>query len=394
MGIVYPKNVIKIANILADRGYRAYAVGGCIRDSLMGKLPSDWDMTTDASPEKMIEIFDSMGIRTIPTGLRHGTVTVLLDGEQYECTTFRIDGSYTDSRHPDKVIFTQKLAEDLKRRDFTVNAMAADPLLEGEDGEITDLFGGREDIANKVIRCVGEPCTRFTEDALRILRAVRFATVLDFEICAETKKAAQELGHRLENVSAERKKAELEKILLSDRANRGISMLCEMGISKYIHPDIKEPKIDISSLSKRFAPRLAALFIEGNVVPDLSRLKLSRAEASEVSLLCDPNMFDHERTPKNARYLLSVYGKTAPDAALLREKATLAEIVREEAQKNPCVQIRDLCIGGDHLIQQGIPSRSIGKIMSRLLCEVIERPENNREDILIRLAKDIYAKGI
>ncbi len=393
MGIVYPKNVIKIANILAERGYRAYAVGGCIRDSLMGKLPSDWDMTTDASPEKMIEIFDSVGVRTIPTGLKHGTVTVLIDGEQYECTTFRIDGNYTDSRHPDRVIFTQKLAEDLKRRDFTVNAMAADPLLQGEDGEITDLFGGREDIKSKVIRCVGEPRTRFTEDALRILRAVRFATVLDFQICAETKKAAQELGARLENVSAERKKTELEKILLSDRANSGVSLLCEMGLSKHIHPNIKTPTISISSLSMRFAPRLAALFVGGDM-PDLSCLKLSRAESSEVSLLCAQDMFKPQKTPQNARYLLSIYGESAADAAILREQAELAEIVREEADKNPCVQIRDLCISGNHLIAQGIEPRSIGKIMSALLREVIERPESNREDILMCLAKDIYSKDI
>ena len=135
----YPEKVVKIAKIMQKNGYRAYAVGGCVRDSLMGRDPSDWDMTTNASPEKMIEIFDREGIRTIPTGLKHGTVTVLLDGETYELTTFRIDGSYTDSRHPDAVTFTDKLADDLCRRDFTVNAMAADPLATDAEGEITDL---------------------------------------------------------------------------------------------------------------------------------------------------------------------------------------------------------------------------------------------------------------
>ena len=188
MTLHYPENVVKIAEILAKNGYKAYAVGGCMRDTLMGRVPNDWDMTTDCSPEKMLEIFDREGVRTIPTGLKHGTVSVLLDGEIYECTTFRIDGSYTDSRHPDSVTFTPNVAEDLKRRDFTVNAMAGNPLC---DDDVVDLFGGKDDIKNKVIRCVGDPETRFSEDALRILRAVRFATTLDFSIDKATKNAAR-----------------------------------------------------------------------------------------------------------------------------------------------------------------------------------------------------------
>ena len=192
----YPEKVVKIAKIMQKNGYRAYAVGGCVRDSLMGRDPSDWDMTTNASPEKMIEIFDGEGIRTIPTGLKHGTVTVLLDGETYELTTFRIDGSYTDSRHPDAVTFTDKLADDLCRRDFTVNAMAADPLAADAEKEITDLYGGREDIENKIIRAVGEPERRFSEDALRILRAVRFAATLGFKIDDDTKKCSKKVPRR------------------------------------------------------------------------------------------------------------------------------------------------------------------------------------------------------
>jgi len=169
--IKYPENVIKIAKILSENGYKAYAVGGCIRDALMGKIPADWDMTTDCPPSKMLEIFENSGLRTIPTGLKHGTVTVLIENEAYECTTFRIDGSYTDSRHPDSVTFTPELSEDLRRRDFTVNAMAGDPL---SCDDITDIFGGQDDIENKIIRAVGDPKKRFTEDALRILRAIRF----------------------------------------------------------------------------------------------------------------------------------------------------------------------------------------------------------------------------
>ena len=146
MSLIYTENVVAIAKILAKNGYRPYAVVGCIRDAVMGRTPNDWDMTTSCSPEKMMEIFDAAGVRTIPTGLKHGTVSVLLDNEIYECTTFRIDGSYTDSRHPDKVTFTEDISEDLRRRDFTVNAMAGDPL--SENGEIVDIFGGKDDIEN------------------------------------------------------------------------------------------------------------------------------------------------------------------------------------------------------------------------------------------------------
>ena len=214
MSVKYPENVIKIAKILAASGHKAYAVGGCMRDSLMGRTPYDWDMTTDASPDRMLEIFNRAGMRTIPTGLKHGTVTVLIDGKGYECTTFRIDGSYTDSRHPDSVTFTSDVRDDLRRRDFTVNAMAGDVLDNSTDGAIVDIFGGKDDIKNKVIRCVGDAGERFSEDALRILRAVRFATVLDFEIDEKTYIAASRLCEGLASISAERKKTELEKILL------------------------------------------------------------------------------------------------------------------------------------------------------------------------------------
>ena len=270
MTVKYPENVVKIAEILAENGHKAYAVGGCIRDAIMGKAPNDWDMTTDCSPEKMLEIFEAEGIRTIPTGLKHGTVSVLLGQEVYECTTFRIDGSYTDSRHPDKVTFTRDVTEDLRRRDFTVNAMAGDPL--SPSGEIVDVFGGQDDLQNKVIRAVGDPETRFTEDALRILRAIRFATVLDFEIDGKTKDAAVKLGYRLGDISAERKSVELQKILMSDHADRGVALLLETDLAKYIHPDIMLPRVTLASLPKSFSTRLAALF---GKIPDLGCMKLS-----------------------------------------------------------------------------------------------------------------------
>lgn len=259
MKIVYPSDVMDIARILNQHGHSAYAVGGCIRDSVMQRSPQDWDITTDASPDEMIGIFTGCGIRTLPTGIKHGTVSIILNGRIYECTTFRIDGEYTDSRHPDTVTFTSELYEDLRRRDFTVNAMAGDPL--SESSEIVDEFGGMSDIEKKIIKCVGDPYKRFCEDSLRILRAVRFATILGFDIEDNTKIAAKATASRLLMVSAERKRTELEKIILSENADRGVKLLIDMDIAKYIYANMSYPPVQLGCLSGVFGVRLAALAI-------------------------------------------------------------------------------------------------------------------------------------
>ncbi|MBQ7829633.1 MAG: polynucleotide adenylyltransferase [Clostridia bacterium] len=386
--IKYPENVSRIAKILSDNGYKAYAVGGCIRDALMGKIPADWDMTTDCPPSKMLEIFEKANLRTIPTGLKHGTVTVLIGSDSYECTTFRIDGSYTDSRHPDSVTFTPELSEDLRRRDFTVNAMAGDPL---SSNEITDIFGGRNDIENKIIRAVGDPEKRFTEDALRILRAVRFATTLDFSIDNYTKAAAKSLGSRLNDVSAERKSVELKKILLSKNADRGISLLLELDLAKYIHPSISSPKTAISSLPESFSARLSSLFYG---VPNLSVMKLSNEITSQVKLLCDDCLYaeitnSSEPTDVKARLMLSKYGELANDAALLRENQELSTVISAERAKNPCVKISDLAVSGNDLISIGITPKSIGILMQKLLSLVIKTPSINEKSKLLSIVSEI-----
>lgn len=383
----YPEKVIKIAEIMQKYGFRAYAVGGCVRDSIMGRDPSDWDMTTDASPEKMMEIFDSEGIRTIPTGLKHGTVTVLLDGDTFELTTFRIDGGYTDSRHPDAVTFTRNLSDDLCRRDFTVNAMAADPLADGEEGEITDLFGGCEDIKNKVIRAVGKPERRFNEDALRILRAVRFAAVLGFEIDDETKRAARACRDGLSRVSVERKKVEIEKMLISSGADRGIALLFELGLEGYIHSDISMPERSLSELPARFEVRMAALF-GGVDRPDLSILKLSRAESTGIKLLCDKSAFCGEVSEKNSRRLLAKYGELCEGAVALHGSRELLELVKEQKAKDPCLKIADLAVSGGGLKELGFEPRRIGEIMAYLLESVIDEPDLNERGALISLARE------
>ena len=201
-----PNDAKTILEKLNNAGFEAYVVGGCVRDSLLGKTPGDWDICTNALPEQTMEVFE--GFHVIPTGLKHGTVTVMLNHEGYEITTYRVDGDYTDGRHPDSVSFTTNLKDDVARRDFTVNAMAY-----SERDGIQDFFGGMEDLKNGIIRCVGEPEKRFGEDALRIMRAVRFASVLGFEIEKSTSDAMRKLYKNLDMVASERINAELNKML-------------------------------------------------------------------------------------------------------------------------------------------------------------------------------------
>ena len=211
MKIKLPRKVLMIINNLQLHGYEAYAVGGCVRDSILARRPEDWDITTSARPEEIKKLFR----RTVDTGIEHGTVTVLLGKDSYEVTTYRIDGAYEDSRHPKEVRFTNRLEEDLRRRDFTINAMAYN-----DEIRLVDVFGGMQDLNHHLIRCVGEPKERFGEDALRILRAVRFSAQLNFPIEPKTAGAVRELAPTLKNISAERIQTELVKLLVSPHPER------------------------------------------------------------------------------------------------------------------------------------------------------------------------------
>lgn len=225
--IVIPEKVQRILNTLTSHGYEAFAVGGCVRDSLLGREPKDWDITTSARPLQVKELFS----HTVDTGLAHGTVTVVMGREGFEVTTYRIDGEYTDSRHPKEVSFTPNLREDLMRRDFTINAMAYNP-----GAGLIDEFGGAQDLKKGIIRCVGNPKNRFTEDALRMLRAVRFAAQLDFEVAQQTKEAILKLAGNLQKISAERIAAELVQLLVSGHPQR-IRDAYFLGITRVILPE-------------------------------------------------------------------------------------------------------------------------------------------------------------
>lgn len=227
MKIELPKKVIMIIDNLQMHGYEAYAVGGCVRDSILCRKPEDWDITTSARPEEVKRLFR----RTVDTGIEHGTVTVMLGKDGFEVTTYRVDGEYADNRHPKEVTFTASLEEDLKRRDFTINAMAYN-----DEVRLVDIFGGMKDLNHHLIRCVGDPMERFSEDALRILRAVRFSAQLAFPIEKQTADAVRALAPTLEHISAERIQVELVKLLTSAHPEL-IQDAYELGITKVILPE-------------------------------------------------------------------------------------------------------------------------------------------------------------
>lgn len=231
MEIKVPKYVNRILNALGEAGYKSYLVGGCVRDSLLGKIPHDYDIATSAKPREVMDLFEQY--QTVETGREFGTITIVQDEGVIEVTTFRKDISYSDGRRPDSVSFTDDLKEDLKRRDFTINAIAY-----SKESGIVDYFGGIKDIENRLIRAVGNPFERLNEDYLRILRAVRFATQLDFIIDSETSNACMQLAHGLEKVSVERIRDELFKILLSEKPSRGFLIMRSLGLLREIIPEL------------------------------------------------------------------------------------------------------------------------------------------------------------
>ena len=382
MNIIFPENVIRIIDILNKNGKSAYAVGGCARDSIMGRTPDDWDITTSATPDEMLEIFAREGIRTIPTGLSHGTVSVLLDGVTYECTTYRIEGSYSDSRHPDFVSFTRDIRDDLSRRDFTVNAIAIHP-----SGELIDVFGGMADIENRIIRCVGDPKERFTEDALRILRAIRFSATLGFKIDKATFDAAFITKKGLANVSIERKMTEIGKMITSSGADEGIKNMFKLGLENYIIKGLKKPKISLLSVPATFESRMAAL-LSGTKDVDLTSLKLSKKQVSGISTLLEKPIFDGEDDSEIlARRVIRRYGDQTREVCEFHGRMSLKSLVEKEISRGACVSISSLAINGTHLISLGVERHKISSYLTEALELVIECPEKNNEADLIEFIK-------
>lgn len=380
-----PSQAEYILKKLAAAGFEGYLVGGCVRDFLLGKEPSDFDITTSALPLETAAVFDSD--RVIPTGIKHGTVTVLHGGYSFEITTYRTETTYSDGRHPDSVNFSRRLSDDLCRRDFTVNAMAM-----GLDGKIVDLYGGREDLEKGIIRAVGEPNLRFTEDALRILRAFRFASKLAFDIEEKTLCAAAELSGRLSLVSRERIFAELEKLLCGKAAGKTLEIMSGLEIfgSIFDKPLINSKSFDlIDSLPLRTDIRLAALLIcDERADEHTHSLKTSQSFFESVKGIIDCRLPDVCDAPVLRRAICK-YGKAALlDRALIECNNNIFDAVTRILADEKCFGIADLKISGADIIENtNLRGRKVGEKLTEVLFAVFDEKIPNTYDAEIALIK-------
>ena len=395
--IEMPVQVEEILGKLREHGYEAFAVGGCVRDAILGRIPGDWDITTSAHPEEVKQVFG----HTIDTGLQHGTVTVMRDHIGYEITTYRIDGEYEDGRHPKEVVFTAELREDLRRRDFTINAMAY-----SHETGIVDIFGGTEDLAARRIRCVGDAGERFTEDALRILRAVRFSAQLGFSIEEMTWQALCELAPSLVHVSKERVQVELTKTLLSDRPEY-IWKTEAAGLAPYISktfPEVfaawKERK-RISGAAVHLPAEKAlrwAYFLapagEESCVRVLRELKMDNDTIDKAKILSRFAFTQIEPEEVSVRRAMSAMEDMVFDwllllqEVLMPERMDAVEMVRSLAkqirERSDCIRLKTLAVTGKDLIQAGIqPGPALGKTLHLLFEKVLENPAWNEKDRLL-----------
>lgn len=440
MNITLPHHVKFILDKLEENGFEGYAVGGCVRDALLGRVPQDWDITTNAKPLQVKALFP----RTIDTGLQHGTVTIMLDHTGYEVTTYRIDGEYEDGRHPKAVSFTGKLSDDLMRRDFTINAMAYN-----ETEGLVDLFDGREDLEKGVIRCVGEAAERFREDALRMMRAIRFSAQLGFSIEERTLDAIRELAPSIGRISAERIQTELIKTLISAHPQT-TRLYYETGLSRHFLPELdrmmETPQNNphhcysvgehtLRSLEEVDADkvlRLAMLLhdvakplcktvdeagidhFHGHPAQGaelakkiLRRLKLDNDTIGRVTQLIRWHDDNPPLSERNVRRAICRVGMAQyPDIFAVKRADILAQsdyrkqeklqyvddyeaVYEQILEKQQCLCIKDLKVNGADLLSMGVAQgKAIGEKLQELLELVLEHPEYNTREYLLARLKD------
>lgn len=381
-----PAGVKGILRRFQDAGYEAYLVGGCVRDALLGRVPGDWDICTAALPEQTMALFD----RTVPTGVKHGTVTVFYGGSQAEVTTFRKDGTYTDHRRPDDVQFTGLLSADLARRDFTVNAMAMDL-----DGNLIDLFGGQEDLKNHIIRCVGDPDQRFREDALRMFRMFRFAAQLGFSIDGAAGEAVDRNARLARFVAPERIHTELEKTLLSPKPFYAMAMARFGLLDAFLTRDADfgdlstpEPKA-----SYRWAWFCAELTVQNCIESPETFLRALRADTATVRFCEQAEPLILTPLPKEDAALRRLMAEHGTDAVKCAAQCqwTREECARVDAilSSGACLDLAHLAVNGADLQALGYTGTDIGKTLHRLLDAVLEEPSCNNKETLLNLLKEV-----
>ncbi len=368
-----PENISFVLSRLTQNGYEAYIVGGCVRDSLLGLIPSDFDITTSAKPQEVIDLFE----KTIPTGINHGTVTVMVDKMPVEVTTFRTEGNYTDSRHPENVKFVTNLKEDLSRRDFTVNALAFN-----EDEGLVDLFGGVKDLENKILKAVGDPEKRFREDALRILRLFRFSSQLDFKIEEKTFENALKLGKNLENISKERIFSELQKAL-NGKNPKAILPLINSGALSFLGT-LKTPNFYIKTPNPDLR-LFAFLNSADNPLSVLKNLKASNKQIDMFSKLLKLSglKIDTKEDIKNALFLTDI----TTVKSFFEYTGQSDNLLKEILENNEPFLISHLKISGEDLIGLGFKNKEIGKQLETLRQAVVKDPSKNKKETLLALTK-------
>ncbi|MBR1763101.1 MAG: CCA tRNA nucleotidyltransferase [Eubacterium sp.] len=387
-----PRDAKRIISLLTQSQYKAYAVGGCVRDAIMGRKVSDYDITTSALPNQVEKVLLDNDIKFVETGLKHGTITAIINHQPYEITTFRTDGKYSDNRHPESVSFVNDINEDLSRRDFTINAIAYND----EEGFI-DLFGGVEDIKKRIIKTVGKSDLRFQEDALRIMRALRFSSQLSFGIEEETRLAIFKNKELLNNIAAERIYSELVKLLIGDNAGSVIKEYSE--IISVIIPEYKECDYNaIAVAPKKDYIRLAILLLKtDNADGILKRLRVSNDTFDKVTKL-----IEYSRSDASVKELLNKLGVDLLFDLIELKKAINSsfetEKIREEAtriieSKEP-YRISDLKINGNDLMALGFEGKEISSVLEKLLFEVWNNPEKNKKEILLNIASRFISRKI
>lgn len=441
MHIEIPWQCEEILNRFAAHQMQAYLVGGCVRDSLLGKKPKDWDICTEATPEQVMELFSSE--KVILTGLQHGTVTVLLGGIPVEITTYRIDGEYEDNRHPKEVFFTRNLREDLSRRDFTINALAYHP-----DEGVIDYFNGLDDLRHGIIRCVGDAASRYQEDGLRIMRAVRFACVLNFRFEEQTEQAIQRYSYLLGNIARERIQVEFDKILTSSWATYGLQTLARLDCFPYFLPELCHTwqfaqnggrhQYDVFTHSVKAVAlvppnvvlRLTMLLhdigkpfvwkqqnehdmFEGHSTEGarlagkiLERLRYDKKTIAQVQMLIS----QHERLLQvdevclrravadlgyqGVRDLIAVkradvWAHSDEMAKLPLESFAQMEAMLEQIeQRGDCCSLKQLAVSGKDLTALGYRGKQVGECLERLLQVVLKDPSRNQKEGLLRYLKE------
>lgn len=360
-----PQPILNILSELTEHGFQAYLVGGCVRDTLCGRPISDWDITTSATPTQIMQVFPN----TVPTGIAHGTVTVISSGEKAEVTTFRSDGEYTDNRHPKQVTFVGSLTDDLSRRDFTINAMAMN-----SDGTVIDRFGGKEDLSAGVIRCVGTPEKRFEEDALRMFRAFRFSAQLGFSIHPSVYAAVNTCYPLAGKLSVERIRDELQKILLSDNPDR-IHELIHYKLLSRFGVEESHAQLSLNQIAHDRAARFSGLFVQyPKLGCDLLRLDKNTQHVAKTAADLWPLAFSRLQCKK----IIASHGfEVASCYAKLKKKQ---DIYDEILSSGECTTLSQLAVSGKDLHTKG---KQTGVILQRMLSHVLQNPEDNHKAYLL-----------